>query len=228
MEKKSLDFIIKRLKEIKNRGFISSRRGYDTGIGHTLEQLLGLKENNLSIPDWGTFEVKGQRIETGSYITILTKKPDKIKNAKILERYGYPRPKNGKMVIHQTVFLNKLNRQGFVLKDNIKKRTIDLYKKNTLLGSYKKSDLRSKFLEKIGDGIILVFAESKKYKGIEKFRYAEAYLLKDFVFKRYLNNIYYDIRIGRYPDGRPHDHGSAFRVKKSDLKKIFKTYRKIL
>ena len=85
MQQKSLDYIIKKLKEIKKLGFISSQRGHDTGIGHTLEQLLGLKENNLSIPDIGVFELKTQRSETASFITIFTKKPDKVKNAEILD-----------------------------------------------------------------------------------------------------------------------------------------------
>lgn len=29
---------------------------YNTGIGHTLEQFLGLKENNISLPDLGKLE----------------------------------------------------------------------------------------------------------------------------------------------------------------------------
>ncbi|PJB83327.1 hypothetical protein CO087_01925 [Candidatus Wolfebacteria bacterium CG_4_9_14_0_8_um_filter_39_46] len=40
-----------RLNALKKRGFISSLRFHNTGIGHTLEQFLGLKENNISLPD---------------------------------------------------------------------------------------------------------------------------------------------------------------------------------
>lgn len=43
------EFKIK-FKEIKEKGFIKSTRRGPTGIGHTLETYLGLKENNYASP----------------------------------------------------------------------------------------------------------------------------------------------------------------------------------
>lgn len=37
-------------------GFVVSLRRSDTGIGYTLETLLGLEENNLKTPDFGDTE----------------------------------------------------------------------------------------------------------------------------------------------------------------------------
>ncbi len=42
-----------KLREIKNKGFVSSLRSGSTGIGYTFESLLGISENNLPIPDIG-------------------------------------------------------------------------------------------------------------------------------------------------------------------------------
>ncbi len=38
---------VEKLKEIKNRGYIRTHRSGNTGIGKTLEDLLGIEENNI-------------------------------------------------------------------------------------------------------------------------------------------------------------------------------------
>ena len=47
-----------KLSEINQMEYVVSLRRGNTGIGFTLETLLGLKENNLKIPDFGEIEVK--------------------------------------------------------------------------------------------------------------------------------------------------------------------------
>lgn len=41
----------KSFKKIKKKGWVKSLRRGPTGVGHTLEQLLGLDENNIALPD---------------------------------------------------------------------------------------------------------------------------------------------------------------------------------
>lgn len=225
----SIEEIKRRLLEIKEMGFIATERYHNTGVGHTLEQLLGLRENNISLPDFGNLELKTHRGRSTSYITILTKAPNVVKNRELLERFGYPRESNGRIVLHQTVYLDRPNARGFALRYDQESQNLDLYKDDELLGYYSRAQIEAKFEEKIGDGVIMVFARSRKSKtDVEQFHYTEALILKGFDFDRYLKYIYYDIRIGRYPDGRPHDHGSAFRVKKIDLENVFQVCEKIL
>ena len=50
-----------KLKDIEKRGFITSKRKSNTGIGYTLETLLGIKENNIKLPDLGKIELKSKR-----------------------------------------------------------------------------------------------------------------------------------------------------------------------
>jgi hypothetical protein len=57
---------------IRSRGFIRSARSGPTGIGHTLEKVLGLQENNLAIPDLGEVELKAHRENASSLITLFT------------------------------------------------------------------------------------------------------------------------------------------------------------
>jgi len=58
--------------QIRSCGFIRSVRPGPTGIGHTLEQVLGLRENNLAIPDLGEVELKAHRENASSLITLFT------------------------------------------------------------------------------------------------------------------------------------------------------------
>jgi len=75
-------------------------------------------------------------------------------------------------------------------------------------------------------------AENKKESGKELFRFSEAYLLKDIDVENLIEYSKYDIRLGVNGSGKlvgkPHDHGSAFRIFKKDLLKLFKTHKKIL
>lgn len=55
--------LITKLKEISAIGFIpSARKGNHGGIGNTLEDLLGIEENNLPIPNAAEWELKAQRL----------------------------------------------------------------------------------------------------------------------------------------------------------------------
>ncbi len=57
------EFITK-FEEIKAMGWVKSKRRGSTGIGYTLEELLGIPENNISAPDLGYIELKSHRINS--------------------------------------------------------------------------------------------------------------------------------------------------------------------
>jgi len=68
--------LIQRLKEIRNRGWIlGGRQGNAGGIGNTLEDLLGIKENNLPIPNAAEWELKCQRLHSTSLTTLFHMEP---------------------------------------------------------------------------------------------------------------------------------------------------------
>ena len=67
--------LIKKLKEIKKLGFVKTVRAHDGGVGNTLEFLLGIKENNIQLPDMGEIEIKAKRIESNSMLTLASKSP---------------------------------------------------------------------------------------------------------------------------------------------------------
>jgi hypothetical protein len=65
-----------------------------------------------------------------------------------------------------------------------------------------------------------VYAEHKGSKVNEHFKFHSAYTAT-MNYKRFLDLlekgiVKVDIRLGLYPDGRTHDHGTGFRIKPSD------------
>ena len=55
------NLFIENFKRVKDLGFVQSHRSHNTGIGKTLEDLMGIEENNLEEPDFGNIEIKSQR-----------------------------------------------------------------------------------------------------------------------------------------------------------------------
>ena len=80
-----------KLSEINQMGYVVSLRKSNTGIGYTLETLLGLEENNLKTPDFGDIELKSQRIGVNNRVTMFTFNRGvwKIKTRELIEKYGY-------------------------------------------------------------------------------------------------------------------------------------------
>lgn len=245
---------VERIKQIKELGFIESNRSGDTGIGKTLEDLLGIVENNIAGPDFGIYELKSGRKDSPSMLTLFTKAPmPKGANKSLLEAFGYKQrtKKNRKQrqvteyidaeipeqecdirekELHVTVDSKSVNSIGFKLEPRDKRIYISNAK--NVIAYYDESTLRIAF-EKKYKKLILVLASSKKEKGKEWFWFNEAYLLEGFSFKRFAELvkegvIKLDLRIGHYPDGRPHDHGTGFRILPKDRPKCFEKIVRII
>ena len=80
--------------------------------------------------------------------------------------------------------------------------------------------------------LFYVFADVQVVDGHEEFFYKKAEIYTNPDFNLFLNmldagEIMYDIRMGSYSDGRPHDHGSAFRIKGNDVFKLYSTKEEV-
>ena len=229
--------LIEKLKLIKEMGYVKTHRVGNTGIGKTLEDLLEIKENNLSIANGTDTELKSARKNTPSMLTLFTKSPLPQKaNSILLKKFGYEsRRGNKKKELHTTVNAIKYNQlkgqPGF--KIDIKKDRINLMSsQNEILGYWDKETLKKSFERKLPK-LLYVKADTID-KGVnEKFWFNEAWLLRGFDFNNFLNLIresviLVDIRLGQYPNGRPHDHGTAFRVLPDKLELCFEYRKRII
>lgn len=86
--------LIAALQDIQNRGWIpNARPGNVGGVGNTLEDLLGIQENNLPMPNAAEWELKCQRAETASLTTLFHMEPSpralKFVPNILLPKYGW-------------------------------------------------------------------------------------------------------------------------------------------
>jgi hypothetical protein len=94
------DEIISKLTEISKMGWIpNARYGNSGGVGNTLEDLLGIDENNLPIPNASEWELKCQRLPTRSLLTLTHLEPSpraiKFVSSTLLPKYGWRHNKAG-------------------------------------------------------------------------------------------------------------------------------------
>lgn len=229
--------IIKKLRMIKKTGYIKTHRSGTTGIGKTLEDLLGIKENNIPGPNAVEIELKSTRKNTSSMLTLFTKSPlPKRTNSVLLKKYGYPSARgNKKKELHTTLNAKEFNqlksKSGF--KIDIKNKRLNLIiSNNEILGYWDENTLRESFERKLPK-LLYVKAKTKGRGPEEEFWFNEVWLLSGFNFNNFLKLleqgiILVDIRIGQYPNGKPHDHGTAFRVFPDKLDLCFKHREKIM
>lgn len=228
---------IKRLTIIRDAGFEKSHRHGDTGIGKTLEDLLGIKENNIAGPDLEEYELKAMRKDAGSMLTLFTKSPNpKAINSVLLEKYGYPSAKGkGSKELHTTIKFSAFNslkgQQGFKL-NVLNGKILILNNKNEEVCYWDKIELKEKFETKY-PGLAFVKADCREVNGVEQFWFNECYLLKGFSFENFVkliknDKIVVDIRLGQYANGAPHDHGTGFRVMPKYLDDCFEKKERII
>ncbi len=92
--------LIAELKKIRDLGFVlNARHGNHGGIGNTLEDLLGIEENNLPIPNAAEWELKTQRLGTSSLTTLFHIEPSpqalRFVSAMLLPKYGWRHQRAG-------------------------------------------------------------------------------------------------------------------------------------
>lgn len=100
MRESDLVKLKKYLYEIKDSGWIRNQRpGNVGGVGNTLEDLLDVAENNMQLPDFGEWELKSQRAETTSLLTLFHSEPlpraSRIVPSILLPKYGWPHQEAG-------------------------------------------------------------------------------------------------------------------------------------
>lgn len=229
--------IIKKLKELKEVGFIKTHRGGNTGVGKTLEDILGIKENNIPGPNAKMIELKSTRKGASSMVTLLTLAPlPRSSNSRILKRYGYLSSRgNNRKVLHTTVnsldFNTIKGEHGF--KIEIQKNKVDLINAQKEVLCYWDRDTLKNAFERKFPRLLYVKADSRGRGSEEEFWYKEAWLLSGFDFKNFIRllkkgTILVDIRIGQYRDGRTHDHGTGFRVFPDKLDLCFSDRKRIM
>lgn len=229
---------------IRSLGFVPSNRpnNKDGGIGNTFEDYLGVLENNLKDADFNGFEIKSKRELNSSYVTLFSKSPNHPAgaNAILKDKFGeirdpdFPELKklyasifaNRKSLVYgkyeMNLIVDRPNEKLFLhIKDIASSEIYDIVYWDFETLKTASSKMKSLFI---------VTAEQEKRDEVFHYHYKSATFYLDFSFEKFLEAIengiiMFDIRIGVYKTGKnygkPHDHGSGFRIKKGDIVQLY-------
>jgi hypothetical protein len=225
-----------KLKKIERQGFVKTHRAGDTGIGKTLEDLLGIKENNIPLHDISNVaELKAYRKTATSMLTLFTLEPLPIggdRDKFLLNNFGYSKRDNQRSKeLHSTLSCKRYNNQ--VLKLSVEKDKIRVQGRGRRLNIYwDMKRIERKFHDKL-PALVYVLADTKIVSGAEYFHFNEAYLLSGFnfgSFKRMVkkDEIVVDFRMYYRPNRSVRNHGTGFRIKINKLYHAFRIKKKLV
>jgi hypothetical protein len=225
------------LKSIGARGFVPTMRPGDTGVGFTLESLLGIKCNSSKAPDYKGIEIKAGR--KGSHekgrTTILSQVPDwgisRLKgSADILRERGRFNEKKGRNQLFHEMCASTCNSYGLLLEVEGNDFLHQSWTDGASVvrdATWKFEKLFSRLAEKHGQ-TFWVKADTSGRGATEKFHYVAARYTSGVSEARLpmlleAGVITLDYTIKETKTGAAKDQGYLFKIKQSDLPLLFKS-----
>jgi hypothetical protein len=216
-----------RFHALRDRGFVPSQRRGPTGIGYTLETLLGIIENNDAHPDIEGAELKAHRSQGSSLITLFTfnNKVWKMPPLEAVKKYG-SLDKDGRQGLYYTMSL-KPNSAGLFL--DVQKTEISVrHISGEVVATWQLADLAARFMQKL-PALLFVSAFTEERDSVEYFHYYRAQLMRgtspevlEHQFRA--ENIVVDLRL--HDKGTmARNHGTGFRVYEDKLPLLFNQIR---
>ncbi|MCM1389167.1 MAG: MvaI/BcnI family restriction endonuclease [Bacteroides sp.] len=170
----------------KMSDWIPTERFADTGVGRTVESLLGIPMNAETTPDYKGIELKSHRKTSKVRNTLFTQSPEweisRLKSGKaIVDEYGYIPNGYDHKSLHITLSANKPNPQGLGLSLDTQKGLLEANEFSLIQmddGNYQKiRDVAAWRLLKLHERLLIkhretfwIDAETKKENGKEYFK----------------------------------------------------------
>lgn len=175
----------------------------DGAVGNTLEILLGIKENNLPIPNAREWELKGQRSHTSSLITLKHLEPSPtalgIVSSTLLPYYGWKHKEAGRkypiteMSFRSTTSAKGFTKRGFIIiVDRYQAKIRFVFDSNKV--NMSEPEIKS-WLNSVDQRIGLGPFKPEPYWGFEDLKYAIGEKIK---------NSFYVIADSKIVNGREH------------------------
>lgn len=228
------ELLVSKLRAVAAHGWVSSMRNGDTGVGYTLETLLGIAANSRRSPDFHGIEIKsGRNVESrGSTQTLFTKTPDWKRSAmsasELLDRFGYL-DANGRHSLYVTV-THRPNRQQLFLRVDDQDLTLenlagDPENVTEPVTMWPMESLRERLREKHTESM-WVHADRRHVNEVEQFHYRTATYTKgplvgNLAILLRSGKLKLDYTLHRKPNGGIRDHGYLFRMERNDLPLLF-------
>lgn len=229
--------LLGRLREICRRGFVRTLRPGDTGVGMTLESMLGIAANSRRSPDYNGIELKAKRRSgrtSGNRSTLFSKVPDwklsPVGSAMaLLNLRGYKDSETGRLQLYHTLHGQSPNSLGLMLQVEAERRWL----KQVHVGAdghiehdttWRLDGLEVDLGRKHGE-TFWVQAECRGRGSSEEFHYVQVHHTRRPVARNLpplleagVITIDYTLSV---KGNRAHDHGYLFRIHPSHLGTLF-------
>jgi hypothetical protein len=252
----SKESLIAKLKEIREIGWMfNARPGNVGGVGNTLEDLLGIEENNLPIPNAAEWELKCQRIGTASLTTLFHMEPSPravrfVPNI-FLPLYGWKHQSiPEELSFRQTINGLSYTDRGFKVSVDRKARKVFISFKANKVSKRHSAWLRSvkkrtgldelnpqpywgfdDLFHKAGTKLLNCFyirAETKRENGYERFRYKDIMILQSFSLEKFIDAIEEGFVLVDFDARTGHNHGTKFRLRQDKLPELYDKAKEII
>lgn len=223
--------LLNKLKLISNKGFVKSEVNSDTGIGRTIESLLGIEMNSSKAPDYKGIELKSFRDARNNRKGLFGKTPNwnlsKFKSrVEILNAFGYW--EKGIFRLYNTMRGTGRNAQGLILRIEDKKDWLVENSDKPEIGDFLVWELETlrKALLKKHKETFWIKAESKIEDNNEYFHFIEVEHTRNPMVDKFeilleTGAITLDYPIKRMPKGKVIDKGCNFKLKANCLDLLF-------
>ncbi len=231
------DRLLRDLQGLAAQGYVPSLRSGDTGVGYTLETMLGIRANVRMDADFQGIELKAsrspdpvhRRSPPSGTVTLFAKTPQWVpigSERRLLDQHGYFDDR-GRWSLYTSIYAHRPNPQGWRLEfDYPRTRLIaERHLQPVVYWQLGVLDLR---LQEKHKETIFVTAHSIRREGAEFFRYDQIIHCTSPSLDNFVNliderRVFHDFALHRRPDGTPRDHGFLFRVGKQHLGRLFAT-----
>ena len=244
------------LLEISNRGFIPSHKDTSTtrndgAPGNLLENLLGIEENNLPLPNASEWELKVQRKKTVSLMSLFHVEPSpralKFVPQVLLPLYGWRHDKAGdRYPESEKSFRQTMNGQthtdrGFIVKreGEVLRVSFDASRVSERHSEWLQAVERNTGLKDLDpfpywglddlrakassklQNAFYVVADVRKIDGQEAFHYGRCQILKGFSLDGFLECLEQGLAHVEFDARTGHNHGTKFRIKQSAIPYLY-------
>jgi hypothetical protein len=229
--------LLMRLRTIAGQGYVTSLRSGDTGIGYTLETLLGIAANSSRSPDYKGIEIKAKRLrQVKTRQTLFSNVPSWTKSRltalQMIDTYGYV--VDGRRQLYCTIS-NQPNSQRLLLK--VSEEPAELYAMGWTQAGFNESALswdlpvlQQALASKHADTFWVSAETRRDDRGIEEFQFTTAAYTR----RPYVSNLPILLDTGVVTvdlllheqfsatgSRRVRDHGYLFRMWPDDMPALF-------
>jgi len=221
------------LCNIGKKGWVKTLRSGDTGVGYTLETMLGISANSNKAPDYKGVEIKSSRKKSSNQ-TLFGKTPNwkesRLKSSlEILTERGRFSVEKNRLQLFHSIYAHQPNSYGLQLEVDFED---SLLKQYCNIADRREDDVLweisvlQEALRKKHRQTFWVKTKTRKNDNIEEFHYHEGIYTRGpnidaFPLLIESGDVFVDYTIKQNPNGSAKDQGYLFRMKKNNLDVLF-------